>query len=311
MSEELTVCPLCSQKAKGECDGHEDEEKWTCKACGIFWKQEYGLRDIDKEDYYKISGWTRYHSDRGEEVKLIGGKAQELVDSMPVPMTRQAKKERVLQFIASETEDKPYGKRMDIDIPRQYTLLWLHNTAEMAEIMYALVRDGLVDGSLLGNADAGSTRLTDAGWDFVEGRKIGASNQAFVAMSFCDRLDPVYIKGIKPALESKKLRLDSRRMKEHHHNGDINYQIISEIRRSRLVVADFTGQRGGVYLEAGFALGLGIPVIWTCQDDEEERKKIHFDVEHYNFVFWENPEDLRKKLIDRIAATVPLPKKQT
>ena len=46
----------------------------------------------------------------------------------------------------------------------------------------------------------------------------------------------------------------------------IDDEIISEIRRSRFLVADFTqgndGARGGVYFEAGFALGLGIPVIF-------------------------------------------------
>jgi hypothetical protein len=42
-----------------------------------------------------------------------------------------------------------------------------------------------------------------------------------------------------------------------------------------LLVADFTGQRGGVYWEAGFAQGLGIPVIRTCKSDE--LWKLHFD----------------------------------
>jgi len=35
----------------------------------------------------------------------------------------------------------------------------------------------------------------------------------------------------------------------------------------RFIVADFTGQRGGVYFEAGYALGLRKPVIWTCKRD--------------------------------------------
>ena len=33
---------------------------------------------------------------------------------------------------------------------------------------------------------------------------------------------------------------------------------MAEIRRSRFVVADYTGQVNGVYFEAGFALGLGL-----------------------------------------------------
>src|SRR5712672_2679134 len=33
-------------------------------------------------------------------------------------------------------------------------------------------------------------------------------------------------------------------------------EIISQIRRSKFLIADFTGRRGGVYFEAGLAMGL-------------------------------------------------------
>jgi nucleoside 2-deoxyribosyltransferase len=65
--------------------------------------------------------------------------------------------------------------------------------------------------------------------------------------------------------------------------------VLSDIRRSRFVIADFTGQRSGVYFEAGFAQGLGVPVIRTCARDESH--KLHFDVNHYPFIFW-TPESL-------------------
>ena len=56
-------------------------------------------------------------------------------------------------------------------------------------------------------------------------------------------------------------------MLEIEHSGKIDDRIIAEIRTAGLVVADFTGSRGGVYYEAGFASGLGIPVIWSCRED--------------------------------------------
>jgi len=72
-----------------------------------------------------------------------------------------------------------------------------------------------------------------------------------------------------------------------------------------------TGQRGGVYYEAGFARGLNIPVIWTIQDrfikkgnDEvPEVETIHFDTRQYNFIVWKDAADLKEKLIIRIRAT--------
>ena len=71
---------------------------------------------------------------------------------------------------------------------------------------------------------------------------------------------------------------------------------------AQFMVADFTLQRAGVYFEAGFAMGLGRPVVWTCRDDEFE--KTHFDTRQYNHVVWSNHEDLRTKLADKIKATI-------
>ncbi len=87
------------------------------------------------------------------------------------------------------------------------------------------------------------------------------------------------------------------------HNGKIDDLIIAEIRKSGLLVADFTGQRGGVYFEAGFAMGLGIPVICTCRNDDVE--KLHFDTRQYNHIVWTDAADLKEKLQLRIEASPP------
>ncbi len=49
-------------------------------------------------------------------------------------------------------------------------------------------------------------------------------------------------------------------------------------------------------------MGIGIPVIWTCRDTDI--KKAHFDTRQYNHIVWTDTVDLRKKLIDRIEATL-------
>lgn len=51
------------------------------------------------------------------------------------------------------------------------------------------------------------------------------------------------------------------------HNNKIDDQIVAEIRRSKLVLVDATGARPNAYFEAGFAAGLGIPVIWCCSSN--------------------------------------------
>ena len=128
--------------------------------------------------------------------------------------------------------------------------------------------------------------------------------QAFVAMWFDEEMDGVYERGVEPAIRNtgyKPLRIDRKA-----NVVKIDDEIIAEIRRSRFLVADFThgedGARGGVYFEAGFAFGLGIPLIYMCRADAIG--KIHFDTRQYYHITWKDPNDLRDKLEKRILALI-------
>jgi len=50
------------------------------------------------------------------------------------------------------------------------------------------------------------------------------------------------------------------------------------------------GVRGGVYWEAGMAYGLGKTVIQTCRDDNEAKRRIHFDLNQYQTMPWKQDE---------------------
>jgi hypothetical protein len=144
--------------------------------------------------------------------------------------------------------------------------------------------------------------LTPRGIMQVEewGHSYIASIQGFVAMWFDEKMEPAYKEGFYPAIAGAGYtpqRIDSK-----EHVSKICDEIVAEIRRSRFVVADFTGQRGGVYYEAGYASGRDIPVIWTCHKDELD--KLHFDIRQYNFIDWGTPQELARRLQVRIEAVI-------
>lgn len=156
--------------------------------------------------------------------------------------------------------------------------------------------------------------LTDLGLERLEQADIGGANssQAFVAMWFDSKMDAAYAKGIAPAIEEtgfQPFRIDRK-----EHNNKIDDEIIAEIRRSRFMIADFTcrkfefdgkfyaDSRGGVYYEAGFAQGLGMPLIWTVHEDCIDL--VHFDTRQFAHIVWSSPDDLKEKLINRIKATL-------
>ncbi len=180
---------------------------------------------------------------------------------------------------------------------------------------------GLVGGAASANDEVNLT-ITPAGWNRIDqlSRSGKASKQAFVAMWFANEMADIYDKGIKPAIDESGF--EPRQMSFVQHNNKICDEIVAEIRKSRFIVADFSaGQcrkcdeceheadckdkvrpRGGVYFEAGFAMGLGIPVIWTVRKDQID--DVHFDTRQYNHIVYDSAEDLRKKLHNRIAATI-------
>src|SRR5262245_24016164 len=83
----------------------------------------------------------------------------------------------------------------------------------------------------------------------------------------------IYDAGYTPLLIDKK-----------EHLNKIDDETLASIRGAKFLVADFTGHRGNVYYEAGFAGGLGKPVIWTVR--HEDLHAAHFDTRQYNYILW-------------------------
>jgi hypothetical protein len=91
---------------------------------------------------------------------------------------------------------------------------------------------------------------------------------------------------------------------EIHVKSDvtINDEILASIKKSRFCISDFTQQKNGVYFEAGYALGRGLKVIYTCT--REDFNNAHFDINHYLHILYDTPEQLKKGLIDKIEAWI-------
>lgn len=149
----------------------------------------------------------------------------------------------------------------------------------------------------------------------LKSKAAGDQAQAFIAMWFEPSRNKFYDVMEKAAIDAgfdKCLRIDNKET-----NNKICDEIIAEIRKSQCLIADFTGNRGGVYFEAGFALGLGIPVIWLVDDNwwnetDEHGKRInnlHFDTRQYAHINYSNEEELYERLKARIAATVQIKSK--
>jgi hypothetical protein len=151
-------------------------------------------------------------------------------------------------------------------------------------------------------------RLKMSGWaryEMLKRRSI-ESKKVLMAMKFGDaELDAVVKDCFVPAVARTGFEL--RTLIQKQPAGLIDDQLRVALRTSRFVVADLTHGNNGAYWEAGFAEGLGRPVIYTCRKSEWKKSATHFDTNHLVTVIWD-PADLdaaAEQLVATIRATLP------
>lgn len=151
-------------------------------------------------------------------------------------------------------------------------------------------------------------RLTMEGWHRFNSlmRKRVESRGVLMAMQFNDPdLDSVVEKAFRPAV--KRAGFELRLITDCQPAGLIDDQLRVALRTSRFVIADLTHNNRGAYWEAGFAEGLGRPVIYTCREKEWHDQKTHFDTNHLVTVIWSTDklDETASKLTATIRATLP------
>lgn len=169
---------------------------------------------------------------------------------------------------------------------------------------------GTVQRMLDGSYIIPAIHLTLKGWELYEELQRGKASgrHAFMAMPFGNaELDIIVEEHFKPAVKATGFNL--KRLDDGQPAGLIDDRLRVEIRQSRFLIADLTHENRGAYWEAGYAEGLGKPVIYTCRRDvfDDKTKGTHFDTNHHLTVVWETgrmPEAI-EKLKATIRATLP------
>lgn len=180
---------------------------------------------------------------------------------------------------------------------------WVIKQAIDQELMQGTMSPGLAKGD---KPVVGAT-LSIRGWQrFAELQSAASqSKRAFMAMKFSDpELDRVFSDYFKPA--AKRAGYDLVKLDDEPRAGLIDDHMRLEIRTSRFVIADLSHANQGAYWEAGYAEGLGRPVIYTCKksilDSQDPQEQPHFDTNHYLIVPWE--ADKLQEAADKLTTTI-------
>jgi len=297
-STEQRPCPICKLEAK-DVRVWDYGERLTlkCGRCGRFTITATAAAIAERRELGpKLSAWIRERSETGGEIPEINSNTLKEVEAA-LPAYRVAEKQLLL-LRALESRTKFPGQSVTVVPHLDYPLAWAAGEDEFRYLLRSLIERGLArptDGPPeLTDSFAFKIELTADGWNFLDERARPSviSDQAFVAMAFAPELKPAWELGIRPALQ--KVGFRPYRVDAEPHIDRIDTKIITEIKNSRFLVADVTLQRQGVYFEAGYALGLGLPVFWCVRKDDLQN--VHFDTRQYNHIAWENEQNLAEQL---------------
>jgi hypothetical protein len=246
-----------------------------------------------------LSCATRQASEVGQQLRVTNANAKEIAESHL--RTRVVDNQERLLRVAAKRAGRPHNGAW-FSFATDFTLIDCQSSKEFSWYVEWLINDLLAFRTGIGDERAQLT-LSLEGWKRAQPipRVGGAPGRCFVAMWFDASMNDIFELGIKKAVEDCGLPIPIR-IDRKEHNNQITDEIMAEIRDAEFVIADFSGNRGGVYYEAGFARGLGRPVIHCCRDSDFDDR--HFDTKLINHIKWSNATDLRQKLANRIKATI-------
>jgi len=307
-----------------------------CRVCGTYRAGErwlLGARHLPEETRRLLQGLCRESHEEGLVRRLPTAEdpdefLEELVAQGPSGFLEQV--DRLLRGIARRQESP--AAEYALEPVRDYPLCYGKGPEDLLYACLQLLEEGMLEvgdeenlrfdeeaarqGRRAGREPERDVfesrihvRLTHQGWMRI--RELLASpttsTAAFVAMPFGveggpskDEMTQYLRIGVKPGAAAAGY--NAAIVGDEPHVDRIDDRILADIQKARFVVADLTGGNPNVLFEAGYALGLGKTVFWTCEDSRAGEVKETFDIRQYNHIRWRLGEEA--DLADRLAAAI-------
>lgn len=308
MGTTLPPCPICEVPVEGWRE-HPDANSYDCPNCGRFLISGSALAvlgdRLDREKAVLSHQVWRNQPIEGAAVYEVTTRHLRDLDKYDFPDPSE-QIDLLIAFWGRQQKDSPGvlitqnpgNLRAKIGAMTEDDVLFIFNSASERGLIKPDEEDAtFCDG-----------KLTIRGWQRFRSIERGGikSHTAFMAMPFGNELVAKTVDEVfRPAVAETGFRL--KRVDDELPAGLIDDRIRIGIRLCRFLIADLTGGNQGAYWEAGYAEGLGKPVIYTCSKAHFDEYKTHFDTNHCTTVIWDpdGPEQSAASLKATIRATLP------
>jgi len=309
-------CPLCELTPLLDRRNAGDAALYECERCGRFVLTESAEEDLPATVQGRamarptLSHYVRRLQASEKNPKITSDWVHKVVQELNLPSPG----ERVDNLIlALGNTGKDVGESVELHPDRYIAGVGASSIPSFKYLVEHLVNDGLAEGAWQDLTSAGVKypkgmlvgRLTLKGWERYEelSRRGGVGTRAFIAMKFGEaELNQVLDKHLRPAV--RRTGFEIVKLDDEPRAGLIDNRLRMEIKQARFLLADLTHANNGAYWEAGYAEGLGKPVIYLCKKAafEDKNTRPHFDTNHHQTIIWDQatmPTDM-----DSLVATI-------
>ena len=316
------TCPVCDSPLNVDRGQYPpktgDSQFFDCPRCGSYSLSRSLADDLasilkgDNEKIAVLSHSIRKMQKNGNWPYINSYSAPQILRNSLPSLSEQM--DNMIFWLGEKTSP---GKAEWIEPSRHQSIMGAMTPEGFSLVVKRLINIGLIEGETSSGLDGivqMDAALTFDGWNYYDQLNRGAlvSRKAFMAMKYGDPdLDHIVNEYFRSAVAATGFRLY--RLDDTPKAGSIDDRLRIEIRTSRFLISDLTHENAGAYWEAGYAEGLGKPVIYTCEESKFESQKTHFDTNHHLTVIWnkEHPEIAAEKLKATIRVTFPADAKLT
>ncbi|MXP08565.1 TIR domain-containing protein [Pseudoblastomonas halimionae] len=297
-----------------------DATLFNCSVCGQFAISRTALVDnldqllpsLTKVRRAALSHKIRLDNDReGKPRMWLSNELRDFIEDGPALPTPGNQATNILRWIGTKVQKT--GEPVEILTPDFHSSIGAPSRQFACDLLAELRDQRLVVGMFIpdvnGPSNAQELNLTLNGWELYDQEQKGlvSGSYGFIALKFGDtELDGLINDHVKPALA--KIGYETIDLRDVSQAGVIDNIMRMHIRDCAFLIADLTHENAGAYWEAGFAEGLGKPVLYICEAEKFEKEKTHFDTNHCTTVPWRagNETEFVQELIATIRRSLLL-----
>ena len=308
------TCPVCNSvlKNKVERPNGRDVTIFSCQLCGEYNSSRTLVQSLPhtlqtkKDASAKISHAIRLMQQVKKQPELYTNTVEAIL-KRPLPKPHE-QADLFIRWLGDNI-DGP-GETVSVESNTHRSIIGAKTSEGYALVLNHLFSKGLIITKDTDTAIEKKSRLTLTfkGWEHYEQLRLGKGiyRKAFMAMKYGDpELTSILEDIFKPA--AKQAGFELLPLSDIPKAGLIDDKLRVEIQASDFIIADLTHDNLGAYWEAGYAEGLGKPVIYTCEKEKFENEKTHFDTNHHLTITWDksNLQEAGEDLKATIRATLP------